>query len=97
MTAATAAKPATNKLPEMEDAAPVKIGAGGVVIVPLEDPVGAAPPDGIGAKPVEATGLRVVVTTGMEGMEEVAGQALTVTVTTAGAEVTGATQDEELV
>lgn len=43
------------------------------------------------------------MTTGITGADEVAGQALTVTVTTAGAdetgatEVTGATQDEELV
>jgi len=80
--AAKPAKPATTTLPVRDDAAPVNLAADGdavVGLVALEEPVAAATPDGA-ANPVEATtGTVARVAT------EEAGQALMVTVTTAGA------------
>lgn len=56
MTAATAAKPATKRLPETVDAAPVNFGGDGVVVeVALEDPVGEAAPVVGAAPPVGTT------------------------------------------
>jgi len=83
--AAKAATPATARLPETVDAAPVNLGGELVTgVVELLTPVGTA-------TPVEAiTGLLTKV-------ETVAGQALTVTVTTDGPEAGAVVTGTELV